>query len=151
MSETVALSVLALELPVTADELAHRYPDLITEDFLGRRAISRTDAKQILADHRAQQQQLADQRAETIAQRRRQGDPVRAKVRALLARTDEPTGNALVDMLSRDPDNAFARSSAAMDEQLSGVMTMHSRTERGIVKLREVGAVANHISLMRHI
>lgn len=136
MSDPVALTVLALELDgVTAEQLGRRYAADVVVDFIGRRCVARDTAREIIAEHHAQRQQLADRRAEQLAESKRRGNPLRRRVQALQARQQIDVGgdlsrSALASMLLDDHDDHMAAADRRIAEYArpGDGYTMHSLT-----------------------
>lgn len=141
MSDPVALSVLPvlqLEFPgVSVEQLASRYANDIVLDYIGRRCLPRDRAREIILDHRARAQQLADQRAEQRAERRRRGDPIRRRITALRARQQvdidgDLSRSALATLMAEDASAREASTDRRMAEFRNAELTRHSfRTEAG--------------------
>jgi hypothetical protein len=112
----VPLSVLALDLFATADQLAAQHGDQTLVDDLGRVCVDRDTARDLITQHRAQLQAQADLDAAQAEQQRVEAERLAAQYaandRARQARAqrqrellrDDPSLSALEVMLALDND-----------------------------------------------
>jgi hypothetical protein len=120
----IPLSHLALDLDTTTTDLAAQLADQVLTDDLGRLAIDRSTARDMIALHQAQQRALADRQAEEAArhaveqQRAQRQQAAEAKAREAREarqrqlRQDNPGLTALELMMLDDSDPSGRRSAA---------------------------------------
>lgn len=119
----VPLSVLALDVDTTAANLADKLADQVLVDDLGRKAIDRSIAKKLIAEHHDREQARAQAAAAAAHQRREAAgtlSPLRRRVAALAAQQAAneltPTTTGLEVMCAAADNDRLSRLGNTRDE-----------------------------------
>jgi hypothetical protein len=95
----VPLTLVAAEVGMTADELASRFGDAVTEDDAGLRGVTTETA--VHRARRAAQRAERERRAAERVEARRRPNPIRERVRAIAAAQEKFVGGHDMPALAR--------------------------------------------------